>query len=122
MHLVFIDDEHRQFFSGLVSGDKKTDCIFYLFGADESLREHADALYGENGDVIADAITAPWISKIGQQLLRLADSLCHGTSVPLSIWTDVPDTVAEVMYEAIDIWRGAGGYDSNMVLSGWISE
>lgn len=40
MNLKFTSAEHRQYFSDLVSGDKQTDAIYFLLGADGTLREH----------------------------------------------------------------------------------
>ena len=40
MNLKFTSAEHRQYFSELVSGDKLTDAIYFLLGADDTLREN----------------------------------------------------------------------------------
>lgn len=123
MTLTFLDDAHREFFAGCVSGDKSSDCISYLVGADETLRTHTKDLYDSKGKMTVTAINAPWISQNGKKLLTLAESLANGTPIaPTKLWNGVKNNVSDVMYEAIDIWRGEGGYDSNAVKCGWLND
>ena len=118
MNLKFTSAEHRQYFSDLVSCDKQTDSIYFLLGADDILREHIpDVLV--NGELRKNALRDKWQTPVSKKYYALALNLLYDLTYPeaepAQLWQDTSDEVAEVMYEAIDIYRGRGGYDGNLV-------
>lgn len=125
MNLRFTSNEHRQYFADLVSGDKKTDAIYYLLGADDTLRENvSDVLV--DGELRKNALRDSWQTRVSKKYYALALNLLYGLTFPESepaqLWADTTDEEAEVMYEAIDIFRGEGGYDQNMVFCDWLND
>lgn len=125
MNLRFTSNEHRQYFADLVSGDKQTDAIYYLLGADDMLREHiSDVLV--DGELRKNALRDSWQTRVSKKYYALALNLLYDLTFPESepakLWADTTDEVAEVMYEAIDIFRGEGGYDQNMVFCDWLND
>ena len=124
MNLKFTSAEHRKYFSDLVSGDKQTDAIYYLLGADVTLREHIpDVLI--NGELRKNALRDSWQTPTSKKYYALALNLLYDLTYPeaepAQLWRDTSDEVAEVLYEAIDIYRGRGGYDGNLVGCDWLS-
>lgn len=124
MNLKFTSAEHRQYFSDLVSGDKQTDAIYYLLGADSTLREHIpDVLI--DGELRRNALRDRWQTQVSKKYYALALNLLYDLTYPeaepAQLWRDTSDEVAEVLYEAIDIYRGRGGYDGNLVGCDWLS-
>lgn len=69
MNLKFTSAEHRQYFSDLVSGDKQTDAIYFLLGADGTLREHIpDVLI--NGELRKNALRDKWQTPVSKNIMR----------------------------------------------------
>lgn len=124
MNLKFTSDEHRRYFADLVTGDKKTDAIYYLLGADDDLRDHLEEVLVD-GELRKEMLDADWQTKTSQKYFALALNLLYGLNLPesqpASLWNDTTDEVAEILYEAVDIYRGGGGYDENMVHCDWLS-
>lgn len=124
MNLKFTSDEHRRYFADLVTGDKKTDAIYYLLGADDELRDHPEEILVD-GELRKEMLDADWQTKTSQKYFALALNLLYGINLPVSqpanLWNDTTDEVAEILYEAVDIYRGGGGYDENMVRCDWLS-
>ena len=124
MNLRFTSPEHRQYFADLVSGDKATDAIYYLLGADDTLREHIPDILVD-GELRKKAIRDSWQTPTSKKYYALALNLLYDLSFPeaepAQLWRNTSDEVAEVMYEAIDIFRGQGGYDQNLVSCDWLN-
>jgi hypothetical protein len=123
MNLVFMSDEHREYFADMVSGDKQTDCIYYLLGADDTLRSHiSDVLV--DGELRKNALRDSWMTSFGKKCYALALNLLYGLtfpeSEPAALFANTDDKVSEVLFEAIDIYRGGGGYDDNLVQGDWL--
>lgn len=107
-----------------MSGDKQTDAIYFLLGADGTLREHIpDVLI--NGELRKNALRDKWQTPVSKKYYALALNLLYDLTYPeaepAQLWRDTSDEVAEVLYEAIDIYRGQGGYDGNLVGCDWLS-
>lgn len=124
MNLVFTSPEHKQYFADLVSGDKRTDCIYYLLGADDILRSHiSDVLV--DGELRKNGLLDEWQTATSKKYYALALNLLYDLTYPESepaqLWTNTTDEEAAVMYEAIDIYRGEGGYDRNTIFCDWLS-
>ena len=105
MNLRFTSPEHRQYFATMVSGDKPTDAIYYLLGADNTLRNHiSDVLV--DGELRKNALRDSWQTSTSKKYYALALNLLYDLTYP----------------EAIDIYRGKGGYDQNMVFCNWLND
>lgn len=124
MNLKFTSAEHRQYFSDLVSGDKQTDAIYYLLGADSTLRKHIPDVIID-GELRRNALRDRWQTQVSKKYYALALNLLYDLTYPeaepAQLWRDTSDEVAEVLYEAIDIYRGRGGYDGNLVGCDWLN-
>lgn len=124
MNLNFTSDEHRRYFADLVSGDKKSDAIYYLLGAEDNLREHLDEVIVD-GELCQEALNADWQTDTGRKYMALALNLYYGQNLeesqPANLWENTSNEVAEVLFLACDIYRGQGGYDENMVSCDWLS-
>lgn len=125
MNLRFTSPEHRQYFAAMVSGDKPTDAIYYLLGADDTLRNHiSDVLV--DGELRKNALRDSWQTSTSKKYYALALNLLYELTYPEAeparLWAETSDEVAEVLFEAIDIYRGKGGYDQNMVFCNWLND
>lgn len=125
MNLVFTSDEHREYFADMVSGDKQTDCIYYLLSADGVLRFHiSDVLV--DGELRKNALRDSWMTPASKRYYALALNLLYGLtfpeSEPAALFADTDDKTSEVLFEAIDIYRGGGGYDDNLVHGDWLHD
>ena len=97
MNLKFTSAEHRQYFSDLVSGDKQTDAIYYLLGADDILRENIhDVLV--NGELRKNALRDSWQTPTSKKYYALALNLLYDLTYPeaepAQLWRDTSDEVA----------------------------
>lgn len=108
----------------LLPETKKTDAIYYLLGADDDLRDHLEEVLID-GELRKEMLDADWQTKASQKYFALALNLLYGINLPesqpASLWNDTTDEIAEILYEAVDIYCGGGGYDENMVRCDWLS-